>query len=67
MKSKKLTREEFEAKFVKCPKCGYRNKKVFVENYGTCNCCDKVLDGKARLRYELKVRNNHYKRRKERW
>ena len=63
----KLSKDEFEKKFIKCPKCGYRNKRVYVDNYGTCNCCDEVLDGKARLRYELKVRNKHYKRRKERW
>ena len=67
MEYKRISKEEFEMKFVKCPECGYRNKKVYIENYGTCNCCDKVLDGKAKLRYELKVRNEHYGRKKVRW
>lgn len=41
-----------------CPKCGYCNQKFNVNTYGTCTCCDLILDQKAKMRYEIKRRNN---------
>lgn len=39
-----------------CEQCGYQNHKYFVDIYGTCNLCGKVLDPKAKYRYEMKKR-----------
>lgn len=38
---------------VKCD-CGYCNKKSMIDIYGTCRLCGKVLDSKAKYRYEMK-------------
>ena len=37
---------------IKC-ECGYQNHKENVERYGTCKLCGKVLDKKAKYRYEM--------------
>lgn len=37
---------------IKC-ECGYQNKKHNVEIYGTCTRCRKVLDEKAKFKYEM--------------
>ena len=62
MKRKNIpqTREERakELGLTICPKCGYCNQKFNVENYGTCTCCNLILDKKAKMRYEIKRRNN---------
>ena len=50
-KEKKIDREEFLSQFIQCPECGYRNKKVFLERTGCCNCCGKVLHPKAHMKY----------------
>lgn len=34
--------------------CGYCNKEAIIKIYGTCNLCGKVLDPKAKYRYEMK-------------
>ena len=39
-----------------CPKCGYCNRKLNVEKYGTCINCRFVLDKKAKFLYEIKKR-----------
>lgn len=36
--------------------CGYQNHKEHVARYGTCKGCGKVLDDKAKLKYEMYVR-----------
>lgn len=33
--------------------CGYNNKPWNVQNYGTCTRCRKVLDPKAKYKYEM--------------
>ena len=40
---------------IKC-ECGYQNHKENVMKYGTCKFCGKVLDQKAKYRYEMYVR-----------
>ena len=40
---------------IKC-ECGYQNHKESIERYGTCRFCGKVLDPKAKYRYEMVVR-----------
>lgn len=37
---------------IKC-ECGYNNQPHNVEVYGTCNGCKKVLDEKAKFRYDM--------------
>lgn len=37
---------------IKC-ECGYFNKKESVLRYGTCRLCGKVLDEKAKYKYEM--------------
>lgn len=56
MRKKYIDREIFESQFVKCPKCGYRNKKGYALFYGTCNCCGFVLDKKIVFKNEMKKR-----------
>ena len=56
-KKKKIEREEFLNQFIQCDKCGYRNKKIFLEKTGVCNCCGKVLDVKAKMKYEISKKN----------
>lgn len=36
--------------------CGYNNQPWNVRNYGTCTRCGKVLDPKAKYKYEMKKR-----------
>lgn len=38
---------------IKCPYCEYNNHKVNVQTYGTCTRCRKVLDEKAKFKYEM--------------
>lgn len=52
-KEKKIDRKEFLSQFVQCSECGYRNKKVFLERTGCCNCCGKILDQKAHMKYVI--------------
>ena len=33
--------------------CGYCNKKYNVEYYGTCTRCKKILDEKAKFKYDM--------------
>lgn len=37
---------------VKC-ECGYCNKKYWVNIYATCKLCGKVLDDRAKFKYEM--------------
>ena len=50
MKRKNIpqTREERakELGLTICPECGYCNQKFNVNTYGTCTCCDLILDKK---------------------
>lgn len=50
---KKMPREDFEKLFIKCDVCGYRNKIYFIKKTGTCNCCGKILDKKAKMKFEI--------------
>ena len=61
-KNRTLNKEEFLAQFVQCPECGYRNKKVFLERTGCCNCCGKILDPKAYLKYVVNKKVKIYKK-----
>lgn len=36
-----------------CDRCGYQNHKKYVDKYGTCNLCGKVLNEKAKFNYEM--------------
>lgn len=47
-----MSKKKWEAN-VKCPECGYNNKKYNVENYGTCTNCRKVLNEKAKFKYDM--------------
>lgn len=33
--------------------CGYQNHKSRIKKYGTCLFCGKVLDSKAKYKYEM--------------
>ena len=52
---KKMSKEDFEDLYVIC-ECGYHNLKENVQRYGTCRRCNKVLDQKAKLEYEMYCR-----------
>ena len=41
---------------IKCPYCGYNNKKYNIELYGTCTGCKKTIDKKAKYKYEMNKR-----------
>lgn len=49
MKNKKFK----QLVFIKCPYCGYNNKKENVNKYGTCTGCKKTIDGRAKYKYEM--------------
>lgn len=38
---------------IKCPYCNYENHEFNVKTYGTCTRCKKVLDEKAKFKYEM--------------
>ena len=38
---------------IKC-ECGYCNKKDMIAVYGTCKYCGKVLDDRAKYKYEMR-------------
>lgn len=59
-KEKKIDREKFLTQFVQCPECGYRNKKTFLERTGCCNCCGKVLDSRAHMKYVINKKKKNY-------
>ena len=57
MKKKYIDRNEFfEKNFIKCPICGYLNRKEAISKWGTCLSCKTVLDKKAKLKFELRER-----------
>lgn len=37
---------------IKC-ECGYQNHKENVQVFGTCRGCGKVLDARAKYKYEM--------------
>lgn len=39
-----------------CEKCKYQNHKRFIAVFGTCKLCGKVLDGKAKFKYDMNIR-----------
>lgn len=47
---------------IKC-ECGYQNHKVMIEKYGTCKGCGKVLDPKAKYKYEMYCRLHLWRKR----
>ena len=53
--------------FIKCEKCGYCNKKYFIQKYGTCNCCKNVLDPKAKFEYDMVNKLKLWKRDKNKY
>lgn len=36
--------------------CGYQNHKENIDKFGTCKLCGKVLNKKAKYRYEMYVK-----------
>lgn len=36
--------------------CGYHNHKSAIAIYGTCKLCGKVLDSRAKYKYEMNKR-----------
>ena len=46
-------KEKTKDLWIKCPNCNYQNKKVFIDIYGTCRLCNKVLNEKAKFKYEM--------------
>ena len=57
--------KHFFDKMTKCPRCGKWSKKTYINIYGSC-LCGKVLDEKAKFRYEMFCklhmwRNKNYK------
>ena len=53
-----FTRKERAKKLglIYCEKCGYCNKKNNVKTFGTCTCCNYVLDPKAKFNFEMKIK-----------
>lgn len=39
-----------------CPNCKYQNHEYNVLKYGTCKLCGRILDKKAKYRYEMFVK-----------
>lgn len=39
--------------WITCPNCGYHNQKEMISKYGTCKLCKRVLDNKAKYKYEM--------------
>lgn len=37
----------------KCPKCGYCNKNIFIEQYGVCNGCKYIINHKGYFKYTM--------------
>lgn len=48
----RIEREEFNKQFIIC-ECGYHNPKENIKKYGACKGCKKVLDEKAKYKYEM--------------
>lgn len=48
---------------IKCPCCKYENHKEMIGLYGTCKLCGKVLDKKAKYKYEIYKRLNLWRKR----
>lgn len=59
-KKKMINRDEFLEQFVQCPECSYRNKKVFLARIVCCNCCGKILDPKAHIKYVVNKKIKNY-------
>ena len=58
MKRKKRIKnyDEFmNVNFIKCPHCGYNNKKDYFVNYGTCLNCLEILDEKIYFKNTLGI------------
>ena len=49
---KKKKKKVWEENII-CDRCGYQNHKKYIDIYGTCNLCGKVLNQKAKLKYEM--------------
>ena len=49
MKNKKYKK----LNLIKC-ECGYNNQPENIKIYGTCRGCGKILDEKAKFKYEMK-------------
>lgn len=49
---------------IKC-ECGYNNKPIYVSVYGSCLRCKRVLDEKAKFKYDMKRKMRLW--RNEKW
>lgn len=49
------TREDIakDLGLIYCDDCGYCNQKEMIAKYGTCRGCNKILDEKAKFKYEM--------------
>lgn len=61
-KSKKIVDKEKSLNLVRCPKCGYYNKKKFIDSYGKCNGCKNVLNEQAAFKYNMIKKMNLFKK-----
>lgn len=51
-------------KNIKC-ECGYCNHEYAIKIYGTCLLCGKVLDKKAKYKYEMNKRLRLWRKKNE--
>lgn len=51
--------------FIVCEECGYNNIKHYVDFFETCNCCNKVLNEKAKFKYEMNKKLGLWRKDKE--
>lgn len=49
----KKNKPEKYRELVRCDKCGYCNQPEMVKSSGVCNGCGKILNEKAKYRYEM--------------
>ena len=48
-----MAKKKFVNTNIICDKCGYQNKKEYIQYTGTCHLCGKVLDDKAHFKNEM--------------
>ena len=53
--------------WVICPNCKYYNQKELVDRFGTCKLCNKVLNEKAKYKYEMYCRLRLWSRKEKRF
>lgn len=49
---------------LQCPDCKYQNHIANIKRYGTCRLCGKVLDEKAKFRYEMFIKLRRWRKKR---